>query len=275
MLNQLSKYFEKSTLLIGLSIIIMNLGGGYIRKEVPDYIEEFFNTPILRRFFIFVVVLTKLIFCVFVSKSVIDNTPLLTHDKLPLPSVDKTNPPVPIVGVVKLLKPKPSPDFTFNSVSISVVNNLIVPSICVFPAVVLASFIFCVLLNNVGSVGDINVKSSKLNGIKIPSNYIASAIDEFPIIFIAASLAEGKTILRNAEELRHKESDRLYVMSEGLKKCKIENKLYDDGIDITGGKISGAVIDSFSDHRIAMSFAIAGLVSKGTMTIMNTENVST
>ena len=57
MLNQLSKYFEKSTLLIGLSIIIMNLGGGYIRKEVPDYIEEFFNTPILRRFFIFVVVL--------------------------------------------------------------------------------------------------------------------------------------------------------------------------------------------------------------------------
>ena len=57
MLNDLSKYFEKSTLLIGLSIIIMNLGGGYIRKEVPDYIEEFFNTPILRRFFIFIVVL--------------------------------------------------------------------------------------------------------------------------------------------------------------------------------------------------------------------------
>tara|TARA_X000000950_G_C13678130_1_gene562806 strand:+ start:78 stop:449 length:372 start_codon:yes stop_codon:yes gene_type:complete len=57
MLNYLSKYFEKSTLLIGLSIIIMNLGGGYIRKEVPDYIEEFFNTPILRRFFIFIVVL--------------------------------------------------------------------------------------------------------------------------------------------------------------------------------------------------------------------------
>lgn len=57
MLNYLSRYFEKSTLLIGLSIIIMNLGGGYIRKEVPDYIEEFFNTPILRRFFIFIVVL--------------------------------------------------------------------------------------------------------------------------------------------------------------------------------------------------------------------------
>ena len=57
MLNYLSRYFEKSTILIGLSIIIMNLGGGYIRKEVPDYIEEFFNTPILRRFFIFIVVL--------------------------------------------------------------------------------------------------------------------------------------------------------------------------------------------------------------------------
>jgi len=57
MLDYLSKYFEKSTLLIGFSIIIMNLGGGYIRKEVPDYIEDFFNKPILRRFFIFVVVL--------------------------------------------------------------------------------------------------------------------------------------------------------------------------------------------------------------------------
>ena len=57
MLNYLSRYFEKSSLLIGLSIIIINLGGGYIRKEVPDYIEDFFNTPILRRFFIFIVVL--------------------------------------------------------------------------------------------------------------------------------------------------------------------------------------------------------------------------
>ena len=57
MLNYLSRYFEKSTILIGLSILIMNLGGGYIRKEVPDYIEEFFNTPILRRFFIFIIVL--------------------------------------------------------------------------------------------------------------------------------------------------------------------------------------------------------------------------
>jgi len=124
-------------------------------------------------------------------------------------------------------------------------------------------------------VGDIKVSSSNLKGIEIPSSYIASAIDEFPILFIAASNAEGKTILKNAQELRHKESDRLLAMSNGLKKCNISNTLFNDGIEINGGQILGCTVDSYGDHRIAMSFAIAGLVSKNPITILDTENVST
>ena len=132
-------------------------------------------------------------------------------------------------------------------------------------------------LKNYGpeKVGDILVRSSKLKGIEIPRKYIASAIDEFPILFIAAASASGKTILKNAEELKYKESNRLSVMSKGLLQCNINNSLYDDGIEITGGKISGATIDSYGDHRIAMAFAIAGLISKDQIIILNTENVST
>jgi 3-phosphoshikimate 1-carboxyvinyltransferase len=132
-------------------------------------------------------------------------------------------------------------------------------------------------LKNYGpeKVGDILVKSSKLKGIEIPNKYIASAIDEFPILFIAAACASGKTILKNAEELKYKESDRLSVMSKGLLECNIDSFLFDDGIEINGGKISGGTIDSYGDHRIAMSFAIAGLISKDPITILNTENVST
>ena len=124
-------------------------------------------------------------------------------------------------------------------------------------------------------VGDIMVKSSSLKGIEIPNKYIASAIDEFPILFIAAANALGKTVLKNAEELKYKESNRLMAMSKGLLLCNINNKLHNDGIEIDGGKISGATIDSFGDHRIAMSFAIAGLISKDTIKILNTKNVST
>ena len=124
-------------------------------------------------------------------------------------------------------------------------------------------------------VGDIVVKSSLLKGIDIPDKYIASAIDEFPILFIAAANASGKTLLKNAKELRYKESDRLLVMSNGLSECNIRNRLTEDGIEIEGGNFTGGTIDSYGDHRIAMSFAIAGLISKKPITILNTKNVST
>jgi 3-phosphoshikimate 1-carboxyvinyltransferase len=124
-------------------------------------------------------------------------------------------------------------------------------------------------------VGDIVVKSSLLKGIDIPDKYIASAIDEFPILFIAAANASGKTLLKNAKELRFKESDRLLTMSNGLSECNIRNILTEDGIEIEGGNFTGGTIDSYGDHRIAMSFAIAGLISKNPITILNTKNVST
>ena len=124
-------------------------------------------------------------------------------------------------------------------------------------------------------VGDIRVKSSDLKGIEIPKKYVANAIDEFPIIFIAAANASGKTLLKNAEELRYKESDRLDAMSKGLTSCKINNNLFNDGIEIEGGEINGTVVDSFGDHRVAMSFAIAGVSAKNPITILNTESIST
>ena len=123
--------------------------------------------------------------------------------------------------------------------------------------------------------GDIFVTSSSLRGIEIPKKYIPSAIDEFPVLFIAAAAASGKTILKNAEELKFKESNRLEAMSAGLKKCRIDNSVTSNGIEIFGGELFGANVDSYDDHRIAMAFSIAGIISKGNMKILNTKNVST
>ena len=123
--------------------------------------------------------------------------------------------------------------------------------------------------------GDILVASSSLRGIEIPKKYIPSAIDEFPVLFIAAATATGKTILNNAAELKFKESNRLEAMSVGLKKCKIDNSVTSNGIEIFGGELFGASVDSYDDHRIAMAFSIAGIISKGNMKILNTKNVST
>ena len=123
--------------------------------------------------------------------------------------------------------------------------------------------------------GDIFVASSSLRGIEIPKKYIPSAIDEFPVLFIAAAAASGKTILKNAEELKFKESNRLEAMSAGLKKCRIDNSVTSNGIEIFGGELFGANVDSYDDHRIAMAFSIAGIISKGNMKVLNTKNVST
>lgn len=108
-------------------------------------------------------------------------------------------------------------------------------------------------------VADIHVMASKLRGIEIPVAQIPLAIDEFPVIFIAAACAEGQTILRNARELRVKESDRIHVMAVGLHKLDIECEELEDGMIITGGELQGGEVDSHGDHRIAMAFSIAAL----------------
>jgi 3-phosphoshikimate 1-carboxyvinyltransferase len=124
-------------------------------------------------------------------------------------------------------------------------------------------------------VADIHVRYAPLKGIEIPEDQVPLAIDEFPALFIAAACAEGKTILRGAEELRVKESDRIQVMADGLKTLGISAEPTPDGIVIVGGKMNGGTIHSHHDHRIAMSFAIASLRASEPITIENCDNVAT
>lgn len=113
-------------------------------------------------------------------------------------------------------------------------------------------------------VADIHVRYQKLHGITIPENVIASAIDEFPAIFIAAATATGNTILRKAKELRVKETDRIAAMVKNFEKLNIQSKEYDDGLLIYGNQpFSGGNVNSFGDHRIAMAFSIAGNIANG------------
>jgi len=126
-------------------------------------------------------------------------------------------------------------------------------------------------------VADIRVKSSNLKGINIPKELVPLAIDEFPSLFIAASCAQGETVLTGARELRVKESDRIQVMADGLDILGIENEVLEDGIRIQGGEFSKpeSVIQSHHDHRISMSFAIASLRCRHEIQIEGVDNVQT
>jgi 3-phosphoshikimate 1-carboxyvinyltransferase len=124
-------------------------------------------------------------------------------------------------------------------------------------------------------VADLCVISRALTGIVIPEALVPLAIDEFPVLFIAAACATGTTILTGAEELRVKECDRIQVMAEGLNTLGIEAKVTQDGIIIQGGKMGGGHVNSHGDHRIAMAFSIAGLVANDEITIQDCANVNT
>jgi len=124
-------------------------------------------------------------------------------------------------------------------------------------------------------VADLRVRYASLKGIEIPRELVPLAIDEFPILFIAAAAASGETVLAGAEELRVKESDRIAVMAQGLKSLGVEARETPDGIVIRGGRLRGGTIDSHGDHRIAMSFAIAALVAEGAITVRDCKNVDT
>lgn len=124
-------------------------------------------------------------------------------------------------------------------------------------------------------VADIRVRSAKLKGIEIPESLVPLAIDEFPSLFIAAACAEGTTVLRGAEELRVKESDRIQVMADGLHVMGIKADPTPDGIVIVGGKFGSGTIISHGDHRIAMSFAMASLRAGGTIVVEDCANVAT
>ena len=124
---------------------------------------------------------------------------------------------------------------------------------------------------------DIEIKSSNLEAIVLDEELVPNLIDELPILFIAASFATGKTIIRGVEELKTKESDRLEAMSNSLRILGVESKSYSDGIDINGKSSlnSSVTIDSFGDHRIAMASSIACSMLDGENIIKNVENIQT
>jgi len=124
-------------------------------------------------------------------------------------------------------------------------------------------------------VADIRIKYAPLKGIDIPEDQVPLAIDEFPALFVAAACAEGQTVLTGAEELRVKESDRIQAMADGLTILGIDAKSTKDGIIINGGVIGSGEVESHDDHRIAMSFAIAGLQAGGSIQINDCANVAT
>ena len=124
-------------------------------------------------------------------------------------------------------------------------------------------------------VADLRVQARQLHGIDIPEALVPLAIDEFPVLFVAAACAEGVTTLRGAAELRVKESDRIGVMADGLTALGIDARPTDDGMAIHGGCLNGGQVDSHGDHRVAMAFAIAALRAAGPITIEDCANVNT
>ena len=124
-------------------------------------------------------------------------------------------------------------------------------------------------------VGDIVVRHAPLHGVELPEALVPDMIDEFPALFVAAAVAQGSTVIRGAAELRVKESDRLASMATGLRALGITVDETPDGATIVGGTLGGGSIDSHGDHRIAMSFAIAGLVAREPVAIADCRNVAT
>ena len=138
------------------------------------------------------------------------------------------------------------------------------------------------LINEYEPCADISIRASELKGITLDPKLVPNLIDEMPVLFIAAALAEGTTSVRGAEELRFKESDRLESMARTLNLFGVKHKIFEDGIDIEGVNQSekdlpfnSAEIDSFGDHRIAMASVIGALRSKDSCKIKNCSNIST
>jgi 3-phosphoshikimate 1-carboxyvinyltransferase len=124
-------------------------------------------------------------------------------------------------------------------------------------------------------VADIRVRHAELRGIEIPLELVPLAIDEFPVLFVAAANARGVTVLRGAAELRVKESDRLAVMAAGLNVLGIGAEPTTDGMRVTGGAYGGGTVASDGDHRVAMAFAIAALRAGAPVMIEDCANVAT
>jgi 3-phosphoshikimate 1-carboxyvinyltransferase len=124
-------------------------------------------------------------------------------------------------------------------------------------------------------VADLVVRHAPLHGIEVPADAVADMIDEFPALFVAASVAKGATTIRGAAELRVKESDRIAVMTAGLRVLGVHVDEAPDGARIVGGALRGGGVDSGGDHRCAMAFAVAGAVAAGPLRVGDCANVAT
>jgi 3-phosphoshikimate 1-carboxyvinyltransferase len=122
---------------------------------------------------------------------------------------------------------------------------------------------------------DIEVHPSRLRGIAVPESLVPAALDEMPVLFAAAAVADGDTIVSGAGELRVKESDRLAVMARGLASLGISVETRPDGLRIRGGAVGGGVVDSQGDHRVAMAFAVLGAQADAPIAIGDVQNVAT
>lgn len=125
-------------------------------------------------------------------------------------------------------------------------------------------------------MGSVEVLGNGLTATEIGGAEIPKLIDEIPVLAVAAALAEGRTVIRDAQELRVKESDRISAVAENLRRMGVNVEEFADGMEITGGSpLKGAEIDSLGDHRIAMAFAIAGLFAEGETTVRGVECIET
>ena len=124
-------------------------------------------------------------------------------------------------------------------------------------------------------VADIRVRSSELRGIEVDPELVSLAIDEFPVLFVAAAAARGTTRFTGIGELRVKESDRIAAMAAGLRVLGIRVEESHDGAVVHGGRFSEGEVDSFGDHRIAMSLAVAGTVAEGPVRVRDVAAVET
>jgi 3-phosphoshikimate 1-carboxyvinyltransferase len=122
-------------------------------------------------------------------------------------------------------------------------------------------------------IGDVTVRSSRLRGAEIGGEIIPRLIDEIPVLAIAAACAQGDTIFRDAQELRAKETDRIATVADGLDAMGITVEPTADGMGITGGRLGGAALQSHDDHRLAMAWAIAGLVAREPVVVQGAEAV--
>jgi 3-phosphoshikimate 1-carboxyvinyltransferase len=124
--------------------------------------------------------------------------------------------------------------------------------------------------------GEVVARGGRLRGTVIAGDEIPNVIDELPVLAVAGALAEGRTVIRDAAELRVKETDRIAVVAENLRRMGVRVTEFDDGMEIEGGAaLTGAEIPTHHDHRIAMAFAIAGLFAQGETRILGEECIRT